>query len=103
MRLPLSSLLIGASLALSVSLAAWAGALHDAALAGDAETVRALVAGGADVNEQGDLGTPLHVAAFRGDAAVAGALIEAGANLEAAKEFTATRPLHEAASYGHAD
>ena len=38
--------------------------LQEAVLAGDVGAVRSFIAGGADLDEQGDLGTPLHVAAL---------------------------------------
>ena len=68
-------------------------------MAGDVEAVRSLIAGGADLDEQGDLGTPLHVAALKDDAAIAAILLDAGADKEAAIERTGMRPLHVAASY----
>ena len=60
-----------------------AGALHDAVLSENADAVAASLASGADVNEPGDLGTPLHLAAFVGNAALAQRLIDAHADVEA--------------------
>ena len=53
--------------------------LQEAVLAGDAAAVRSLIAGGADLNEQGDLGTPLHIAALKDNAVIAAILLDAGA------------------------
>jgi hypothetical protein len=48
------------------------GSVYDAAVAGDLETVRTLIAAKADLAEEGDLGTPLHVAALKDNAAFPG-------------------------------
>ena len=59
---------------------AWAAdaPVADAAMHGDGDTVRALLADGGDVNTaQGDGMTALHWAAFRDDVVLAAALIEA--------------------------
>ena len=77
-----------------------AGELYDAVLLGDAGAVRAQIGRGADIVDPGPLGTPLHVAAIRGDEAIADILIAGGADLEAAREDTGSRPIHDAASYG---
>src|SRR4051812_4358558 len=73
--------------------------LQEAVLAGDVGAVRSFIAGGADLDEQGDLGTALHVAALKDNAVIAAILLHAGADKEAAVEHTGTRPLHVAASY----
>lgn len=59
-------------------------ALHWAALMGEAELVRKLIAAGADVNASNDYHTtPLAAAVERSDASVIRALLKAGANVEA--------------------
>ena len=67
----------------------------DAAMQGDAATVRALLAQGADVNEaQGDGMTALHWAARNRDADVARTLLEAGADVGAGTRIGHYTPLH---------
>ena len=73
----------------------------DAAMNGDVETVRALLAGGADVNAaQGDGMTALHWAAFQDDHTLAQLLLEAEADVAAATRVGAITPLSLAASNG---
>ena len=75
----------------------------DAAMNGDVETVRALLAGGADVNvAQGDGMTALHWAAFQDDHTLAQLLLEAEADVAAATRVGAITPLSLAASNGSA-
>ena len=70
---------------------------------GDAETVRALLAGGADVNTaQGDGMTALHWAAERGHAEVADLLLAASADVEARTRIGSYTPLHVASRGGYA-
>ena len=77
-------------------------AIIEALKAGDLETARALVAGGADVDApQGDGATALHWAAHRNDLDAATLLIEAGADVDAANALGAT-PLWLAAINGSA-
>jgi ankyrin repeat protein len=83
--------------------------LHEAALAGDMEKVKSLLAKGADVNERGRWGyTPLHYASMKGHAEVAKLLISKGAYVNAVSEsyFGQPRlpemtPLHCAAACGN--
>ena len=64
------------------------------------DTVRALLAGGADVNARAKDGfTPLHVAAASGDAAAIRALLAGGADVDARAKDEST-PLHQAARFG---
>src|SRR5690606_9511977 len=86
----------------------WAAApdapLADAAMRGDLQEVRALLAAGADVNvAQGDGMTALHWAAELGDVEMAKMLIAAGANVRAVTRIGEFTPLHVAAEGGHAD
>jgi ankyrin repeat protein len=75
----------------------------DAAMRGDAETVRTLLREGADVNAaQGDGMTALHWAAERGDAVLAEVLLYAGANVGAVTRLGDYTPLHLAAKAGNA-
>ena len=73
----------------------------DAAMEGDIAAVRALLAGGADVNAaQGDGMTALHWAAERGDADLAAMLLYAGAVVEPVTRIGGYTPLHIAARTG---
>jgi ankyrin repeat protein len=75
----------------------------DAAMRGDAEAVRTLIAQGADVSAaQGDGMTALHWAASRGDADIARMLLGARANVEAVTRIGAYSPLHVASRSGSA-
>src|SRR5262245_16567510 len=75
----------------------------DAAMKKDAQTVRALLEKGGDVNAaQGDGMTALHWAAANGDADLAGALLYAGANVRATTRLGGYTPLHLASQSGSA-
>ena len=76
--------------------------LHKAAVSGDVEAARALLADGAEVNARakGKV-TPLHLAAIFGNTATVRALIEGGAIANARDENKLT-PLHGAAQAGNA-
>ena len=66
-----------------------------------AGAVRALLAGGADVNARGKDGvTPLHFAAASGDTAAVSALLAGGASVDARDRDEST-PLHQAALFGN--
>ncbi|MGE3276824.1 MAG: ankyrin repeat domain-containing protein [Vicinamibacterales bacterium] len=89
-------------IALLLSLILVSTPLVDAARQDDIETVRALLAQGADVNAAApDGATALHWAAYRDDAALVGLLLDAGANAGAANDLRVT-PLHLAAANGNA-
>ena len=76
----------------------------DAAMHGDAEALRTLLADGADVNAaHGDGMTGLHWAALNGNAEIVRLLIGAGAALEAGTRLGAHTPLHVAARAGHGE
>jgi ankyrin repeat protein len=79
--------------------------LHDAALLGDEEKVRALLAGGCGANDRDRYGfCALHKAAQFGRLGVIKVLAEAGANVnEVATTRAGARPLHYAAGYGQPD
>ena len=83
-------------------------AVVDAPVAGaakgrDLESVRSLLAGGADVNAAlGDGMTALHWAAQHGDAEMTALLIDAGADLTAVTRIGEHTPLHVASTAGHA-
>jgi ankyrin repeat protein len=70
-------------------------------LAGKKDVAAELLTSGADVGEEGDLGTPLHVAVFRGDLAIVTLLLDKGADIESSKKLNGDRPLHVAVSYNH--
>ena len=75
----------------------------DAAMRGDAATVRQLLAEGADVNAaQNDGMTALHWASERGDEGIVNTLLYAGANTAAVTRLGDYTPLHLAARVGHA-
>ena len=86
--------------------AAWAAVdapLADAVMRQDRETVRTLLAAGADVGApHGDGMTALHWAARHGDAETARRLLEAGADPEAVTRLGRHTPLHVASRSGHA-
>jgi len=96
-----SCLLVGAS-----HVVAARGAdvpVADAAMRGDAESVRTLLRGGADVNAaQGDGMTALHWAALNGDLKTMNLLLYAGAATEPLTRVGAYAPLHLASARGHA-
>ncbi len=80
------------------------GAVAEAARRGDADSVRGLLAKGADVNgAQGDGMTALHWAAERGDGTLAAALLAAGAKVSVVTRLGGYMPLHLAARAGHGD
>ncbi len=88
----------------SVTLPGPDAPMADAAMRGDAEAVRALLADGADVNAaHGDGMTGLHWVALNGNAEIARLLIGAGAALEAGTRLGAHTPLHVAARAGHGE
>ncbi len=75
----------------------------DAAMKGDAATVRSLVRQGADVNlAQADGMTALHWAALNGDLKTIDVLLVAGAVTDPLTRVGGYTPLHLAASRGHA-
>jgi uncharacterized protein len=76
----------------------------DAAMHGDADSVRKLLLRGANVNAaQGDGMTALHWAAERGDARLTTTLLAAHASVRAVTRIGAYTPLHIAAKSGNTD
>jgi ankyrin repeat protein len=76
----------------------------DAAMERNAESVRTLLRGGADVNAaQGDGMTGLHWAASYDDLEVARMLLYAGGNVHARTRVGAYTPLHLASTRGHGE
>ncbi len=79
--------------------------LHIAVEENQSETVRFLIAAGADVNAKTGTGlavwnrTPLHLAAFGGHATITKILLDSGADPNA-KSSVGNTPLHRAALYG---
>lgn len=89
------------ALSLLLSAAPREAPVADAAMRGDLEAVRALIAKGEDVGAaQGDGMTALHWAADRGDVAMAEALLEAGARVGSITRRGSYTPLHVAARAG---
>jgi len=79
-------------------------ALADAAMTGDRDACRTLLAEGADVNApQGDGSTALHWAAHRADAELTRMLIEAGAEIGMTTRVGELSPLFMAAKNGSAE
>ena len=96
-----TALLVVAGLPALASLAGPDSPVADAAMRGDAEAVRALIADGEDVNEaQGDGMTALHWSARNRDAALVRDLLEAGAVVGAGTRIGEYTPLHLAAQAG---
>ncbi len=90
----------------SIAAITWAVApdspVANAAMVRDVETVRSLIAAGADVDAaQGDGLTALHWAAKNGDVETAAVLIDAGADLAAVTRVDSHTPLHVASSAGN--
>lgn len=78
--------------------------LLNAVEAGDLETVKQLVKGGASLGRQGDLGdSPLHAAARSGDLAIGALLIDAGADINLGTRHGRSSPLMLAVLSGKAD
>jgi uncharacterized protein len=76
----------------------------EAAMRGDAETLRALLAEGWDVNaREGDGTTALHWAALNGDVESVALLLASGADLEAVTRNGDYTALHMASMEGHAE
>jgi uncharacterized protein len=80
-----------------------------AALAGDADAVRRLLAGGAPVDDRApflngfnDCHTPLLIACREGHEEIVGLLIDAGADVNATEPTFGAVPLHKATYNGHA-
>jgi ankyrin repeat protein len=103
MRKAIGSLVGVVALSLSVMLAAAGTApVADAVMKRDAEAVRTLIKGGADVNAaQGDGMTALHWAARNGDIELTRVLLFAGANVKASTRLGGYTPLLLAAQQGH--
>jgi cytochrome c len=91
--------------AIALTLAAgWvqAGAIHDAAGAGQVAELRRLISEGADVNEIDRVGgMPLHAAALKGQLEVAEILIAEGASVDEPAGILSATPLHMAAIGGN--
>jgi len=106
LHLTRAALAVAAVLCLSAPLQGARAAVStvaDAAMAGNAETVRTLLRDGNDVNAaQGDGMTALHWAARQGDAAMADMLLYAGGNVRATTRLGAYMPLHLASQKGAA-
>ena len=78
--------------------------LPDAAMKGDLEAVRSLLAEGIDVNlAHGDGNTALHWATYRRNAEMVGALINAGADSSARTRIGEMTPLFMASKVGDAE
>jgi ankyrin repeat protein len=78
-----------------------ASPIADAAMRGDAATVKVLLAQHVDVNQaQGDGMTGLHWAAKRGNAEIAAALLGAGASVTSVTRLGGYTPLHLATQEG---
>ena len=97
----MKSILIGISMSLLASAADTR--LADAAMQGDRNSVRTLIAQKADVNvAQGDGSTALHWAAYKNDVEMAKMLLAAGASNKATTRIGSLTPLMLAAKNGNA-
>jgi cytochrome c2 len=82
----------------TISAAAFAGPVADAAKKGDVAELERLLASGADANEPDGLASPLHWAAMNGHSDALILLVAEGANLDAQSNMLGT-PLHAAARF----
>lgn len=88
---------------LSLNSIAYAGAIHDAARAGDLERVQKLVVQGADVNEKAVRDeTPLMLAALAGQGDIVNYLLQRGAGIDA-RNASGMTTLHAAAYAGNTE
>lgn len=88
---------------LSLNSIAHAGAIHDAARAGDLERVQKLVVQGADVNEKAVRDeTALMLAALAGQGEIVNYLLQRGANIDA-RNASGMTTLHAAAYAGQTE
>ncbi|HEX4593875.1 MAG TPA: ankyrin repeat domain-containing protein [Bryobacteraceae bacterium] len=95
--------LIGGLCIAALLLAAGDTRLSDAAMQGDRDAVRSLLAQKVDVNvPQGDGTTALHWAAYKDDVEMAKMLLASGASVKAATRIGAITPLFMAAKNGNA-
>ena len=69
--------------------------LHSAVDGGRKEIAELLIAAGANVNENSNIGTPLHLAAMRGHKEIAELLIAKGADVMAKHQLNGLTPLHQ--------
>ena len=77
--------------------------LHIAAMLGDTDRLKALIAAGQDVDALSSFGgTPLYFASLRGQKEAVEFLLDRGAAIDAEDTFGST-PLHAAAQAGHAE
>lgn len=79
-----------------------AGPVGNAARSGDVGQIEQLLADGADIDEEGEMASPLHFAAMGGHVDAVRLLAKRGAALETSSDMLGT-PLHAAARMGHAD
>ncbi len=103
LRIRIGAVLTLLCLASGVGRAAVDAPLADAVMRQDRETVRTLLANGADIDApRGDGMTALHWAARHGDLRTARRLLAAGADVEAVTRLGRHTPLHVASRAGHA-
>ncbi len=94
--------LVAIVLTATLSASSFETPVADAAMRGDGAAVKALIAGGADVNAaQGDGMTALHWTSLNGDAATTALLLSAGAKVDPPTRLGNYTPLHLASSRGH--
>lgn len=78
--------------------------LHHAAVSGDAEWVKDLLGGGAEIEARGSQGkTPIYEAAKQGETHIVKLLNERGADINSENSRIRFRPVHVAAEYNHHD
>ena len=96
------SLILWMIAGLAFTIPVSAGPVSDAAKAGDAAEIEALLSSGADANEEDPMASPLHWAAMNGHTDAVNVLAKNGAELNAQSSMLGA-PLHAASRFNRVD